>query len=75
MIWGLNTQVMVSTIFPTIITSTRTRALLVVPYALDCNDMKFFHPNGFVTADEFIRYVRNGVDILLKEGERSSQNC
>ena len=44
--------------------------LLVVPYALDCNDMKFFHPNGFVTADEFIRYVRNGVDVLLKEGER-----
>ena len=43
--------------------------LLVVPYALDCNDMKFFHPNGFVTADEFIRYVRDGVDVLLKEGE------
>jgi hypothetical protein len=32
--------------------------------------MKFFHPNGFVTADEFIRYVRNGVDVLLEEGER-----
>src|SRR5260370_319783 len=26
------------------------RPLLVVPYALDSNDMKFFHPNGFVQA-------------------------
>ena len=43
--------------------------LLILPYALDCNDMKYFHPNGFVTADEFIRYVRDGVGVLLAEGE------
>ncbi len=44
--------------------------LLILPYALDCNDMKFFHPNGFVTADDFVRYVRDGVGVLLEEGER-----
>lgn len=44
--------------------------LLIVPYALDCNDMKFFHPNGFVTADEFVRYVRDGVEVLFGEAER-----
>ena len=44
--------------------------LLIVPYALDCNDMKFFHPNGFVTADSFVRYVRDGIRVLLREGER-----
>ena len=44
--------------------------LLIVPYALDCNDMKFFHPNGFVTADAFVRYVRDGVEVLLAEAAR-----
>jgi hypothetical protein len=44
--------------------------LLILPYVLDCNDMKYFHPNGFVTMDEFIRYVRDGVGVLLAEGER-----
>jgi len=47
--------------------------LLIVPYALDCNDMKFFHPNGFVTADEFVCYVRDGVGVLLDEAERGSR--
>ena len=46
--------------------------LLILPYALDCNDMKFFHPNGFVTADDFVRYVRDGIDVLLREGERGT---
>ena len=27
--------------------------LLVVPYALDSNDAKYFHPNGFVTPQDF----------------------
>ena len=44
--------------------------LLVVPYALDANDMKFFHPNGFVQADEMVRYVSDALDVLLEEGER-----
>ena len=43
--------------------------LLVVPYALDSNDMKFFHPNGFVRADEMVDYVRDAIETLLEEGE------
>ncbi|MEM1431194.1 MAG: polysaccharide deacetylase family protein [Pseudomonadota bacterium] len=41
--------------------------LLVVPYALDANDMKFFHPNGFVRAAEMVEYVSDALDVL--EGE------
>ena len=43
--------------------------LLVLPYALDSNDMKFFHPNGFVRADEMVDYVRDAIETLLEEGE------
>lgn len=45
------------------------RPLLVVPYALDSNDMKFFHPNGFVQSDEMVAYVRDAIEVLLAEGE------
>ena len=44
--------------------------LLVVPYALDTNDMKFFHPNGFVRASDMVDYVRDALDVLLAEAER-----
>ena len=46
------------------------RSILAVPYAFDTNDMKFYHPNGFVTQDEFVAYVRNAIDALLEEGRR-----
>lgn len=41
--------------------------LLVVPYALDTNDMKFFHPNGFVRAREMVDYIRDALDVLEEE--------
>lgn len=44
--------------------------LTVLPYNLDTNDMKFFHPNGFVRAAEMVDYVRDAVDQLLSEAER-----
>ncbi|MEM8852941.1 MAG: polysaccharide deacetylase family protein [Pseudomonadota bacterium] len=44
--------------------------LLVVPYALDANDMKFFHPNGFVGAGEMVRYVADALDVLEEEAAR-----
>ena len=43
--------------------------MLVLPYALDSNDMKFFHPNGFATPIEFVDYLKAGLDVLLEEGE------
>ena len=44
--------------------------LTIVPYNLDTNDMKFFHPNGFVRAAEMVDYVRDAVEQLLIEAER-----
>lgn len=44
--------------------------MLVLPYALDSNDMKFFHPNGFATPGDFVDYLKAGLDVLLEEGER-----
>ncbi len=44
--------------------------LLVVPYALDTNDMKFFHPNGFVRAREMVEYVEDALTTLEAEAQR-----
>lgn len=44
--------------------------LVVVPYALDANDMKFFHPNGFVRAREMVEYVIDALDVLHAEAAR-----
>lgn len=44
--------------------------LVVLPYALDSNDMKFFHPNGFVRAREMVDYVDDALTTLLAEAER-----
>jgi peptidoglycan/xylan/chitin deacetylase (PgdA/CDA1 family) len=50
--------------------SSTGRSLLAVPYAMDTNDMKFYHPNGFVTAEDFVDYTRGAIDALLEEGAR-----
>ena len=44
--------------------------MFVLPYALDCNDMKFFHPNGFVLPGQFVDYAEAAIDTLIAEGER-----
>jgi peptidoglycan/xylan/chitin deacetylase (PgdA/CDA1 family) len=44
--------------------------LVVVPYALDTNDMKFFHPNGFTRASEMVEYVVAALDVLEAEAAR-----
>lgn len=44
--------------------------LLVLPYALDTNDMKFFHPNGFVQPQDFSAYVAAALDQLIDEGRQ-----
>jgi peptidoglycan/xylan/chitin deacetylase (PgdA/CDA1 family) len=50
--------------------SASGRTILALPYAMDTNDMKFYHPNGFVTSDEFVSYVKDAIDALLEEGAR-----
>ncbi|MDP2803403.1 MAG: polysaccharide deacetylase family protein [Phreatobacter sp.] len=46
------------------------RPLVVVPYALDSNDMKFFHPNGFVRAGDMVDYIDDALEVLLAEAAR-----
>ena len=46
--------------------------MLVLPYALDSNDMKFFHPNGFVQPGDFSGYVAAALDQLIEEGRRDA---
>ncbi len=41
---------------------------LVVPYTLDCNDMRFALPQGFSQGDEFFEYLRDSFDVLYAEG-------
>jgi peptidoglycan/xylan/chitin deacetylase (PgdA/CDA1 family) len=48
--------------------------LLVVPYALDTNDMKFFHPNGFCRSSEFVSYVQDALHVLLAEADRGKSS-
>ncbi len=44
-------------------------AQLVVPYTLDCNDMRFSLPQGFAQAEDFFVYLRDSFDALYAEGE------
>jgi peptidoglycan/xylan/chitin deacetylase (PgdA/CDA1 family) len=43
------------------------RRLVVLPYGFDSNDMKFFHPNGFVRPADFSDYVSCALETLLAE--------
>jgi putative urate catabolism protein len=44
---------------------------LVVPYTLDCNDMRFALPQGYSHADPFFQYLRDSFDALYAEGEEA----
>jgi len=42
---------------------------LVVPYALDTNDMRFATPQGFNSGEQFFAYLRAAFDVLYAEGD------
>ncbi len=42
---------------------------LIVPYTLDCNDMRFSLPQGFSNADPFFAYLKDSFDALYAEGD------
>jgi putative urate catabolism protein len=44
---------------------------LVVPYTLDCNDMRFATTGGFSTGDDFFAHLRDSFDVLYAEGARA----
>ena len=44
------------------------RDQLIVPYTLDCNDMRFATPQGFNSGDQFFAYLCDTFDTLYAEG-------
>jgi putative urate catabolism protein len=47
------------------------KPLLVVPYTLDSNDMRFATPQGFNSGEQFFQYLKDAFDELYLEGETS----
>jgi allantoinase len=45
------------------------RPLLIVPYTLDANDMRFATAQGFNSGEQFFAYLRDAFDLLYAEGE------
>ncbi|MEL7116150.1 MAG: 2-oxo-4-hydroxy-4-carboxy-5-ureidoimidazoline decarboxylase, partial [Pseudomonadota bacterium] len=44
------------------------RDQLIIPYTLDCNDMRFAIPAGYSAGDQFETYLRDTFDALYAEG-------
>ncbi|MDH0681979.1 allantoinase PuuE [Achromobacter animicus] len=49
-------------------TDGSTAPQLIVPYTLDCNDMRFALPQGYSHADPFFQYLKDSFDALYAEG-------
>ena len=48
-----------------------SEAVLIVPYTLDANDMRFATAQGFNSGDQFFAYLRDAFDVLYEEGATS----
>ncbi|MBD3665767.1 allantoinase PuuE [Sulfitobacter aestuariivivens] len=48
------------------------RDQLIIPYTLDCNDMRFATAQGFNSGDQFYAYLRDTFDTLYEEGRAGS---
>jgi allantoinase len=48
---------------------------LIVPYTLDCNDMRFALPQGYSYAEPFFQYMRDTFDALYAEGDPHGLNA
>jgi putative urate catabolism protein len=47
------------------------RPLLMVPYTLDANDMRFATAQGFNSGEQFFIYLKDAFDLLYAEGEHA----
>lgn len=45
------------------------KPLLIVPYTLDTNDMRFATPQGFNSGEQFYQYLKDAFDVLYAEGQ------
>lgn len=48
-----------------------SRPLLMVPYTLDANDMRFATTQGFNSGEQFFAYLKDSFDCLYAEGQHS----
>jgi len=48
---------------------------LIVPYTLDCNDMRFALPQGFSHAEPFFQYMKDSFDALYADGDPAGANA
>ena len=46
-----------------------TAPLLIVPYTLDTNDMRYVTPQGFNSGEQFYAYLKDAFDVLYAEGD------
>lgn len=46
-----------------------SKPLLMVPYTLDTNDMRFASPQGFNSGEQFFQYLKDAFDVLYEEGQ------
>jgi allantoinase len=56
-------------------TDGRDAQQLIVPYTLDCNDMRFALPQGYSHADPFFNYLKDTFDALYAEGDPGGLNA
>ena len=49
------------------------KPLLMVPYTLDNNDMRFATNQGFNSGDQFFTYLKDAFDVLYAEGESAAK--
>lgn len=48
-----------------------SKPLLIVPYTLDTNDMRFATPQGFNSGEQFFTYLKDAFDVLYEEGDEA----
>lgn len=48
--------------------NVKGRKWLVIPYALDTNDMKFWHHPGYSQGEDFFQQLKSAFDYLYQEG-------
>ena len=46
-----------------------SKPLLMIPYTLDTNDMRFATPQGFNSGEQFFTYLKDAFDVLHEEGQ------
>lgn len=49
------------------------RPQLVIPYTMDCNDMRFTSPAGFRTGEQFYSYLKDAFDVLYRESAHTQR--